>query len=66
MINNNNNSNMGYSFITIFSMIIKYSFISTKHKNSKIYGLIPYNTAILQTHIQIKLYIKRIIKAKFI
>jgi hypothetical protein len=46
--------------------MIKYSFISTKHKNSKIYGLTSYNTAILQTQVWIKLYIKGIIKAKFI
>jgi hypothetical protein len=29
--------------------MIKYSIIFIKHKNSKIYGLTPYNTAILQT-----------------
>jgi hypothetical protein len=46
--------------------MIKYSFIYTGHKNSKIYGLTPYNTAILQTQLQIKLYIKGKIKAKFI
>jgi hypothetical protein len=46
--------------------MIKYSFIYTRHKNSKMYGLTPYNTAALQTHIQIKLYIIGIIKAKFI
>jgi hypothetical protein len=46
--------------------MIKYSFIYTRHKNSKIYGLTPYNTTILQTQVQIKLYIKGIIKGKFI
>jgi hypothetical protein len=46
--------------------MIKYSFIYTRYKNRKIYGLTPYNTAILQTQVQIKLYVKGIIKAKFI
>jgi hypothetical protein len=46
--------------------MIKYSFIYTIHKNSKIFGLSPYNTALLQTQVQIKLYIKGIMKAKFI
>jgi hypothetical protein len=46
--------------------MIKYSFIFTRHKNSKIYGLTPYNTAILQTQVQIKFYIEGIIKARFI
>jgi hypothetical protein len=46
--------------------MIKYSFIYTRHKSSKIDGLTPYNTAVLQTHVQIKLYIIGIVKAKFI
>jgi hypothetical protein len=46
--------------------MIKYSFIYTRYKNSKIYGLTPYNTAVLQTQVQIKSYIKGIIEAKFI
>jgi hypothetical protein len=47
-------------------IMIKYSFIYTRHKNSKIYGLTPYNTAVLQTHVQIKLYLIGIMKANFI
>jgi hypothetical protein len=46
--------------------MIKYSFIYTRHKNHKIYGLTPYNTEILQTEVQIKLYIKGVIEEKFI
>jgi hypothetical protein len=45
--------------------MIKYIFIYPR-KNNKIYGLTAYNTAIFRTQVQIKLYIKGIIEAKFI